>query len=457
MRRARLISALVAVPAAVLVVVLASSGSPYIVRAEFANASGLRTSFKVTLGGVTVGKVTKVTLSPRDTALATMEIDKQAAPVGADAAAAIKPTNLLGEKVVQLAPGDLRAPAPSGTLIPTARTSTPTELDDVLDALDGDTRTALSIFLAESGNALMGRGGDLASTLERMPRALPAVRRVLADLGADDRALGELIDRSDRVVAAIAHQRRPLGRLVQSAGGALGTLASRRTALGATVRNAPGAVRQLRASLVALQRAAAPLIPAARGLRAAAPPLTSTLRELAPFTQAAGPALRTVAAVVPSLRRLAGEGTPVVERLGPAAEQLAAFAGSADAATDTVDQGTGDLLGMMEGWARATQNRDGAGHVFRLGTTLSPALLTALNKSFISPTRRRPTSRQRRPEAPALSTPTRRSGDGQRPSPEAPALQPRLPRVTLPALGASAPSSAPRGAPLQHLLDYLLK
>jgi hypothetical protein len=109
---------------------------------------------------------------------------------------------------------------------------------------------------------------------------------------------------------------------------------------------------------------------------------------------------------------------------------------------------------MMEGWARATQNRDGAGHVFRLGTTLSPALLTALNKTFISPTRRRPTSTRRRPEAPALSTQTRRSGDGQRPSP---ALQPRLPRVTLPALGASEPSSAPRGASLQRLMDYLLK
>lgn len=448
MTRKRLVLPVTLVAAATLVaVLLAGYGSPYVVRAEFANASGLRTDFKVTLGGVTVGKVKKVVLGPQDTAIATMEVDEGAAPVGTDAAAAIRPSNLLGEKVVELAPGNLRRPAPTNTLIPLVRTSTPTELDDVINVLDSDTRVALGVFLAEQGNALVGRSGDLAATLQRMPPALRDVGRMLADFAADNHALEELIDRSDRIVAAIAPERRSLGRFVDNAGGAFAALASRRAALGATVRRAPRAVAQLRASLLALRRAARPLAPAARGLRTAAPPLTQTLRELAPFMQAARPALRTVRAVAPSLERLAREGTPVVRRLGPAATRLSVFARAADPVTQTFDAGIPDLLGTMEGWARAIQNRDGVGHVYRLGIGLSAELIHALTKDFISPQRTRAPRRQ--------GVANRLAPRPQVPGQVGNAPVPRLPAVKLPQLERHQPQVS--SAPVHKLLDYLLK
>jgi len=206
-------------------------------------------------------------------------------------------------------------------------------------------------------------------------------------------------------------------------------------------------VAQLHASLLALQRAAAPLAPAARGLRAAAPPLTQTLRELAPFTQAARPALRTVRAVAPSLQRLAREGTPVVRRLGPAAMQLSAFARTADPVTQSLDAGIADLLGMMEGWTRAIQNRDGTGHVYRLGIGLSPQLIHALTKDFIAPQLTRAPRRRgiANPVAPGLQVPGLAGGPG----------VPQLPHVKLPKI--EAPRLPASDAPVHKLLDYLLK
>jgi phospholipid/cholesterol/gamma-HCH transport system substrate-binding protein len=447
------VAAILLVAAATAAVVRLAGDRTYVVRAEVANASGLRPGFNVVVSGVKVGKVRDVTLSKHDTAIATLELEDSAAPVGRDAEASVRPSNLLGEKVVALAPGDARHPARSGALIPLAQTSTPTELDDVLNALDDDTRKALAVFLAEQGQALVGRGGDLAAMLARMPRALDDARRLVAELGSNSRALGDLVERTDRIVASVARQRGPLARLVDSAGGAFTTLAARQTQLGETVRAAPGAVAQLHRSLLALQAAARPLIPAAQGLRAAAAPLTSTLRQLPAFSEAARPALQTVRAVAPSLQRLANQGTPIVRRLGPAAVELSRFARAAEPASKTVDTGIADTLGFMEAWARAIQDRDGVGHVYRIALTLSPDLISALQQGYIlSGEPRR--GRARRTPATLPTLESKPPSSAARP----PKLQlpgPRLPQLELPRLAAPAQSDAQR--PVRKLLDYLLK
>jgi phospholipid/cholesterol/gamma-HCH transport system substrate-binding protein len=446
MRNVAILIAAVAAPV-LLAVALTSGTSRYVVRAEFPNAAGLRTGFNVTLGGVKVGDVTDVRLTKRDTAVATLELHSEAAPVGRDAQASIQSSNLLGEKVVALAPGDLRRPAPSGTLIPASRTSTPVELDDVLNTLDSQTRLALGTFLVEQGDALVGRSSDLAAALERLPPSLDDARRLIAGLATDNHALGRLIDRSDRILAATARERGPLGRLVDTAGGALDTLASRRAALAATVRRTPGALGQLQTSLAGLDRAAQPLIGAARGLRASAPGLAGTLRALPSFTAAARPTLAQLRAASPQLSQLARDATPVVRRLVPASQQLATFARTSSPVTDTFDRGIGDVVGLFEGWARAIQTRDAIGHYFRLGVKLSPRIVGDLTSGFIAP----PSSRRRdpgpRPGLPTTPQPTAV------PAPRAPDVSGlRLPKLPLP----GTPTKG-GGNPVGKLLDFLLK
>jgi phospholipid/cholesterol/gamma-HCH transport system substrate-binding protein len=459
MSPARLAAVLALVGAAVVAVVLLRGGDDgYTVRAELRNAGGLREGFKVRVDGVPVGKVKKVELSRNDVAIADISIVDSAAPLGRDARATVRAVNILGEKYLDIERGNARDPAPSGVVIPVSRTGVAIELDDVIDTLDLPTRAALNVVLDEGGRGLAGRGSDLARTVAALPSSLDRAGDLLDELGTGNRALGRLVDESDRVVAGVARERADLGRLIAGAATTLDALGGRRRQLGATVRAAPPALASLRSALAALQRAAIPLQPAARGLRATAPALTATLRRLPSTAEAARPALRAATSVAPALDRLGARGTPVARRLRPLARQLAVFSSDVDPATRAFDDGFADILGVMEAWARATGPRDTTGHIFRLAVGGGADLIEALARGAAPPAKRRAD------RAPSTGSPTPRPGATlpqlQRPQlrlpqvrvpkvrlPGIPDVAARIPQVQLPAVG---------GDDVNRLLDYLL-
>ena len=235
---------------------------------------------------------------------------------------------------------------------------------------------ALKIFLNEQGRALVGRGHDLASVLAELPHSLPSLTALMGQLGHNQRALGGLVEHSDRVVGVLAAQRGQLGSLVNAAAGALGALASRRPQLGQTVQTAPGTLRQAQTTLAALQGAAIPLAPAADGLRATAPSLTAALHQVPAFANAAVPTLEELGRVAPKLQRLADRATPVVGALAPLTTTLTDYTRRAFVPLSTMlaDRGgAANLFGLMEGWARSTQGYDASSHIFRFGATISAA------------------------------------------------------------------------------------
>lgn len=456
--------ALPAVAAAVLVVslvLLVGGGSDgYRLRLVTDDAAGLRKDFSVKIAGAPVGKVTAVELDGSDRAVAELEIDASDGPVGRDARAAIRASNLLGEKYVDLRPGNVLDPAPDGFTIRSGRVTVATELDDVLAVLRPDTRVALAAFLAGQGDALAGRGGDLAEALRRLPPTLEDAGRLVDGLAADNRAVGRLIERSDRIVARLAGEREELARLVTTADAALGPLAERRDELAATVREAPATLEQVRRTLQRLRSAAGPLSPAARGLHDTAAPLRDTLAELPGFADAARPTLRTAAAVAPDLARLGREAGPVVRRLRPAAAQLQRTAQAAAPVTEMLDEGSADLLGMMQGWARAIQNRDGTGHVFRVGVELGQDVLNMLDRALGAAPRRAERRPRRERSAPATPRPQTPAAPAPRPEPLLPVPRlPKLPSIEVPGL---PPIDLGRGVDrlaeqTERLLDFLLR
>ncbi len=373
-RRVVLLAALAAVAVAAAAIV-SGGDEGYTLNAKFRQAGGLREGFTVRVDGAPVGKIDKLELDDQDNVVAKLKIDESAAPMGANVSATARAADLLGEKFVDLEPGDRSKPVPSGTTIPAARTGLAVELDDVINAVDLPTQQALKVFINEQGTSYVGRGHDIAAILAALPPALDRTGELLNQFSADNEALGRLVEESDRVVGSVARERASLGRLVTAASGTLTTLGNRSTELGATVDKAPAALRAARNALVALEGAAVPLGPAARGLRATAPALTSTLKELPAFTKAARPALRTVREVSPDLQRLGNEATPVVRRLRPLARELSSFSEAFEPVSKTLDTGIGDILGVLEGWARATQGYDAASHIFRFGLTQGPAAI----------------------------------------------------------------------------------
>jgi phospholipid/cholesterol/gamma-HCH transport system substrate-binding protein len=376
---------LVVVLAGGVILLLTQLGaSPYVVRAEFHDADGLMASFAVREQGVVVGTVSSVSVTPRDTAMVTMDLDRNATPIGSGASASISPSNLLGEKYVQLDPGNPRVPLRSGTTIPIARTAVSPELDQVLDTFDGNTRAATAAFLTEEGDALLGRGSDLAATLRELPPSLDAARQLVGGLASDNVALGRLIQQSDAILASAAPQRAALGRLITNADGMFVTLASREQGLRGTIAQAPSAFAQLHRTLLALANAAPPLAQAAAGLQRTAPSLTQTLLALPGFTRAAEPTLRTLVATAPALRRLGRGATPDVRALRPTAARLVRFSTALAPISNILQHDMVGVLNVLQGWARAIGDRDGVGHIYRIEVLVPNNVITSVLGSLNS-------------------------------------------------------------------------
>jgi virulence factor Mce-like protein len=372
---AGLLAIVVAIAAAVL---LTGGEKPYVVKAVYADASGLTKDYDVKIDGVPAGTITDVDLDGEDRAVLTLELDKGAAPIGAGAKAFARPANLLGEKYVDLRLGDRRRPQPSGTVIPVSHTGTPVELDDVLNTLDAGTRARLRILINEAGTALAGRGADFNALLGALPGALEDTRRVVDDVNGENARLRRTISAADRVAAAVDRRHDDLQRVVVDTSTALDAVAERRKQLGATVAKAPSALTQLNGTLGELRRASSDLVPAGRALRRAAPPLREVLAQLPSFSEQTTDTLEEAQDLAPVLSRLGRQATPDVRRIATTVHELSAFSGDLAPVMRGLDRGVlRDAIGLMHGWGRVIARSDGLGHIFRVRATVDQELLTS--------------------------------------------------------------------------------
>ena len=135
----------------------------YEIKAAFKSSNNLRKASPVRIAGVEVGKVTKIERAHEgaDGALVTMRIDKQGRPLHDDAQFKIRPRIFLeGNFFVDVTPGSASSPeVADGAHFPVQQTATPVQLDQVLTALQSDTREDLKIAAARvRAPALEGKG-----------------------------------------------------------------------------------------------------------------------------------------------------------------------------------------------------------------------------------------------------------------------------------------------------------
>jgi len=451
MTRAFIIALVAFAAGATYLTVRGESDDSYRVRAEFSDALGLRGQYWVRVDGTKVGEIEDVEVTPRDTAIVTMKLDKAAAPLGEGARAAIRPANLLGEKYIQISRGDLSRPLADNGLIPLSKTGVAVELDDLLNTLEPGVRARLRILINETGTALTGRGAKFNALLRELPNTVDGARQVVEQLAAENEQLGRLVDRADVAIGPVHRRREDVGRLVESTRVVLNETAVRRTRLAATVRSAPAALRAITRSLDRIDVAASKLSRATPLLRRSARPLTQTLRALPRFSASLHDPLQTARKVAPRLQRLGASGGSDVRRLSPTVSSLAEFVGEIKPLVYTLGRagGVDGVLGILDNWSKAASYKDGLSHYFDFHVSLSPTLITS-----------------------AVDRLTLSSGGNKKARPKTPKLS-KLP--SLPALGSDGRSDATGTSrppvvkvpdlqkPLQdtanqvnELLDYLL-
>ena len=137
--------------------------------AQFASAVNIKGKSPVRIAGVNVGKVTGIKRQG-SSALVSMEIESRGLPLHSDATVKIRPRIFLeGNWFVELQPGSPSAKTlSSGATLPITQSSDPVQLDQVLDALNTDTRKNLQDFLIGYGDGLT-RKPSAADNAEQDP------------------------------------------------------------------------------------------------------------------------------------------------------------------------------------------------------------------------------------------------------------------------------------------------
>jgi phospholipid/cholesterol/gamma-HCH transport system substrate-binding protein len=193
----------------------------------------------------------------------------------------------------QLDPGTRAAgEVDEGQTLPVANTAPDVELNEILEALDGDTQAYLRTLLVGAGKGLDGRSrdlGELLGSLGPINRDLEKLNRKVAERKDN---LRRLITNFNRLTFTVGRAEDDLAELVTTSNSALGAIAEQDLNVQRAVSLLPGTLRQAK----------------------------ETLSALTPFANTAGPTfndLRPFARALPELnestRRFATEVTPVIE------------------------------------------------------------------------------------------------------------------------------------------------
>ncbi len=287
----------------------------YRVSAYFPEATQLALESDVRIGGVSVGKVKQIELAPpsarvngQDTTEAVLEIEPQFAPISTDARAILRQKTLLGETYVELTsgtePGTKAAPValgadanvtdaeseniesiPEGGTLGISRTEDATQIDEIFNALDDETRAAFQRWQQSSAVAIDGRGLDLNDTFGNLGPFLTDATDIIDVLGRQKEALKGLVRDTGTVFDAISADDQALAGAIVGSDNTFDALASEDAALAETFQIMPTFQRETRATLERLDEFQAntkplidDLVPVARDLS----PTLASVRELSP-------------------------------------------------------------------------------------------------------------------------------------------------------------------------------
>lgn len=283
---------------AVTLVILVNQGAPFPawvpglgqktfqLKAEFSTAQAVTPGQgqSVDIAGVRVGEVTDVE-TQQGTSVVTVDIEPEyASLIHRNASILLRPKTGLNDMVLALDPGTEGSPSvDEGYTLPLSQTEPNVQPDEVLSALDGDTRDYLKLLVAGGAEGFGGRaGGERLGNVMR--RFAPVVKNlglinsglarrrdsiasgihnfslVSDELAANNQSLADFVVYSDQALAGFAAQESALRKALRELPSTLSAtnsalVLSNQLALNskpALTRNLPGA-RALDNALYALQ------------------------------------------------------------------------------------------------------------------------------------------------------------------------------------------------------------
>ena len=292
---------------------------PFTVRAELPDAQAVTPGQgqTVRVAGVEVGQIGKVELEDGH-AVVDLEIEpryEKEKLLREDATALLRTKTGLKDMFIEVDPGEGK-PLREGGAIQLANTAPDIDPDEILAALDADTRDYLKLLITGAGKGLDGRGSDLRETFARfgpLHRHLARFSRAVARRRANMR---RLVHNYGLLMEELSGKDRELVRLVQASNATLSAFASEDVNISRFVARLPGTLRQTERTLAKVDRLGRRMGPALTALRPPFRKLDTANREVIPLAREAPPIIRS------QIRPFTRIAQPNTRDLGQAARGL---------------------------------------------------------------------------------------------------------------------------------------
>jgi phospholipid/cholesterol/gamma-HCH transport system substrate-binding protein len=313
----------------------------YRITADFPEATTLAVESDVRIGGVSVGKVKALELAPvdervngQDATRVEMEIEPEYAPIAEDARAILRLKTLLGETYVELTSGSEpsgdEAPValgaatsvsdaevasvetiPEGGHLANSQVEEATQIDEIFNALDEETRRSFQRWQANAAVAIQGRGLDLNDSFGNLGPFIVDSSAVLDTLNRQKAALQGLVRDTGVVFEALTARDQDLAGVITNSNQTFDALASQEQSLREIFQILPTFQRESRLTFERLDEFQANTRPLVQDLIPVAEDLSPTLASIRELS----PNLRSLFFDLDDLNRASRRGLPATRRV----------------------------------------------------------------------------------------------------------------------------------------------
>ncbi|TML09058.1 MAG: MCE family protein [Actinobacteria bacterium] len=364
-----------AVAVVVVAVILLRGGSEHTYELRFENAGQLVKDDDVQVGGRRVGSIKKIELTNDNQAQITIAVDNDFAPLHDGTTATIRATSLSGvaNRYVALVPGpNSNRKLDDGDTLGTDKTTTPVDLDQLLNTLDPKTRKGLQRVIQGTATQYEGQGPNVQKAAKYFSPALSTSSRLVRELNRDSQTFQDFIVNSSRTVTAIASRRDDLTNLVSNANTTAKAIGDQNVALARALGLLPATLRQANTTFVNLRSTLDDLDVLVAASKPATKHLAKFFSQLRPLVRDARPTIHDLSLLI----RRAGPNNDLVDllRKAPTLESTArpVFAHSITALDKTtpvvkfIRPYTPDFVGWMRDFGQGASNYDANGHYARI-------------------------------------------------------------------------------------------
>ncbi|MDA0162808.1 hypothetical protein OM076_21220 [Solirubrobacter ginsenosidimutans] len=274
----------------------------------------------VNIAGVEVGEIASVKL--RDgKAIIGLRIRPKYDRVYKNASVLLRPKTGLKDMVAELTPGTPDAGRlQEGGVIPISQTLPDVNLDEILAALDSDTRDYLVLLLNDGAQGVGGevKGRELAQAIRRLEPTAKYARAINEGLAERRRNLARVVHNFSLLTDELGQRDTQLASFVSNSNDVFATLAGQDASLRQILQKLPGTLQTTQTTLGKVKTLSDELGPTLNALLPAANALAPSLRATRPFLRESTPIIRD------EIRPFTRAALPTVQELRPAMRDLAA-------------------------------------------------------------------------------------------------------------------------------------